>query len=44
VTIIKSLSATADGMYLRSLADANFNLQSELKNFLIEIALNVEKG
>ena len=43
-TIIKSLSSTADGMYLRSLADGSFNLQSELKNFLIDITLNVEKG
>jgi AcrR family transcriptional regulator len=43
-TIIKSLSSTADGMYLRSLADNSFSLQSKLEIFLIDIAKRVEKG
>jgi AcrR family transcriptional regulator len=42
--IIKSLSATADGMYLRSLADNNFNLQLELEGFLKDISKSIEKG
>lgn len=41
---IKSLSATADGMYLRSLADNSFNLQLELKKYLIEISKLYIKG
>lgn len=42
--IIKSISATSDGMYLRSLADDSFNLQIELRKFLIEISRSIEKG
>lgn len=42
--IIKSISATADGMYFRSLADSNFNLQHHLSKYLHDIANFVQKG
>ncbi len=42
--IIKSISATADGMYFRSLADSNFNLQYHLSKYLHDIANFVQKG
>lgn len=42
--IIKSISATADGMYFRSLADSDFNLQLHLSKYLEEIAKFLQKG
>ncbi len=42
--IIKSISATADGMYFRSLADSDFNLQLHLSKYLHDIANFVQKG
>ncbi len=40
ITYIKSISSTADGMYLRSLADNSFSLQLELKKFITDISKN----
>lgn len=42
--MVKSLSATAYGMYLRSLADNSFYLQLELKKFLINFSIDMGKG
>jgi AcrR family transcriptional regulator len=39
---IKSISATADGMYLRSLMVDDYNLQEELTQYIAEIAQLVE--
>ena len=35
--IVKSISATADGMYIRSLLVSEYDLKSELMNYLCEI-------
>ena len=41
INFIKSISSTADGMYIRSLADRSFNLQNQLKSYLIDISENI---
>lgn len=41
---IKSISMTADGMYLRSLADNSFDLESNLSEYLIYISNTLDKG
>jgi AcrR family transcriptional regulator len=41
---IHSISATADGMYLRSLMVDNYDLKSELTKYLIQIVQTIEKG
>jgi hypothetical protein len=43
LTFIKSISATADGMYFRSLMIDEFNLQSELTEYLENIIQMVKK-
>lgn len=42
-SFIKSINATADGMYLRSLADNSFDLQSNLHEYL-QYIINKYKG
>lgn len=41
---IKSICATADGMYFRDLVDNSFNLQSELSLYIKQISTILKKG
>lgn len=41
---IKSICATADGMYFRDLVDNSFNLQNELSLYIKQISTILQKG
>ncbi len=43
LTLIKSISATADGMYLRSLMVDDYDLKDELSTYLTQIVLIITK-